>query len=209
MTRLACALGRRDEVPNIELAEALAKKPDTAAVQTLVANLANKDKAIRSDSIKVLYELGDRCPEQIAAYVSVFLELLTAKDNRLQWGATTALAAIATGGLQHEVLAMHVDRIVEAADRGTVITRDRAVFTLAALAGNAKHAKRALPLLLDQVLHSPANQIAMYAERAFPVVGAKDRPRFVEILEARLTEALPPAKRKRIEAVLRKAAKAK
>ncbi len=207
MARLAHALGRRDEVPNVELAEALALRPDGAAVQVLVDHLADKNAAIRSDCIKVLYELGERKPAQIAPHVEVFLTLLAAKDNRLQWGAMTALSAIAMGQLQHEILARHVDRFVDAADQGSVITRDRAVLTLAALAANAKHSKRALPLLFDQVLRSPVNQLPMYAEATLPVIGKKDRARFVEILEVRMSEALPPAKRKRLENVLKKLAK--
>lgn len=58
--QLASSLGRRDEVPNQELAEKIAAAKDKKAVKDLVDNLANKNKDIQSDCIKVLYEIGER-----------------------------------------------------------------------------------------------------------------------------------------------------
>lgn len=66
--KLAISLNRRDEVPNQELAAEVVARGDTAAVTELVVNLSNKNKAIRYDCIKVLYEIGYAEPKLIAGH---------------------------------------------------------------------------------------------------------------------------------------------
>ena len=52
LDKLASALGRRDELPNQTLAQAIIKKEDAKAVKELVDNLQNKNKDIQSDLFK-------------------------------------------------------------------------------------------------------------------------------------------------------------
>jgi len=66
LSKLATALNRKDEIPNVALAEEIVRKNDAGAVSQLVANLSNRDKNIQSDCIKVLYEIGQRDPKLIA-----------------------------------------------------------------------------------------------------------------------------------------------
>src|SRR5258708_3221405 len=95
LNKLASALGRGDEIPNQALAKQLATSEDKDAIRELVDNLSNPDKAIQSDCIKVLYEVGSLKPKLISPYVSEFIKLLRSRDNRLVWGSMTALGAIA------------------------------------------------------------------------------------------------------------------
>jgi hypothetical protein len=83
--KLATSLGRRDEVPNQELARDVAAREDKAAIKELVENLSHKSKDIQNDCIKVLYEVGYEKPKLIAPYLKDFLALLGSKNNRLQW----------------------------------------------------------------------------------------------------------------------------
>jgi len=53
---------RRDDIPNQELAEEIAATRNEPAVREIVARLEDRDKAIQSDCIKVLYEIGYRAP---------------------------------------------------------------------------------------------------------------------------------------------------
>src|ERR1044072_1659055 len=94
--KLASALNRRDEVPNQELACEILRSKDQRAVKELVENLANEDKRIQSDCNKVLYEIGAGEPALIAPYCREFGKLLDSKNNRLVWGAMTALDSIAS-----------------------------------------------------------------------------------------------------------------
>jgi hypothetical protein len=83
ISRLASALGRRDDVPNQELARELAETKVVEDIRELVVNLQNRDRKIQSDCIKVLYEIGYIASELIAEYAEDFLALLRNRNNRL------------------------------------------------------------------------------------------------------------------------------
>jgi hypothetical protein len=80
--KLASSSKRRDEAPNVKLAQSIVQKEDKKSIVDLVGNLANKNRAIQSDCIKVLYEIGERKPELIAQFAEEFGSLLDNKNNR-------------------------------------------------------------------------------------------------------------------------------
>ncbi|MEP7230357.1 MAG: hypothetical protein ABI691_08905 [Ginsengibacter sp.] len=123
--KLASSLNRRDEVPNQELAKQIAGKNDKKAVKELIDNLANKSRDIQNDCIKVLYEIGERKPALLSPYSKIFVELLDNKNNRLQWGAMTALNTIAPD--RPEAIYRALPKIIESANNGSVITKDYCV----------------------------------------------------------------------------------
>jgi hypothetical protein len=198
--KLASSLNRRDEAPNVKLAQDIVKKDDKSAIADLVGNLANKDKEIQSDCIKVLYEIGERKPTLIAQFAEEFGSLLDSKNNRLAWGAMTALDCIAleTPETVHRML----PKIAEAAKKGSVISRDHAVSILTKLASLEEYADDAMPLLVEQLKHSPSNQLPMYAEKAIPIIGEKNKGLFLRTLRSRLGEIQKESKRRRIEKVI-------
>jgi len=81
--KLAHSIGRRDEVPNQELARDLAAKKDKKGIHEVAENLWNKDKNIQADCIKVLYEVGYIEPKLIVDYTEDFVKCLRNKNNRL------------------------------------------------------------------------------------------------------------------------------
>jgi hypothetical protein len=95
LDRIAYCQGRRDEVPNQELARDLAAREDRQGIREIVAGLRNFEPAIRSDCLNVLYEIGYIKPHLIAPYAADFLNLLHDRDNRLVGGAMIALSMIA------------------------------------------------------------------------------------------------------------------
>lgn len=200
--KLASSLKRRDEAPNVKLAESIVQKNDKEAVVDLVENLANKDREIQSDCIKVLYEVGARKPELIAQFAEEFGLLLDSKNNRLVWGAMTAMDSITSEMPEavHDLL----PKIIDVANKGSVISRDHAVSILTKLASTDEYADDAVPLLLDQLRHSPANQVPMYAEIAIPIVREKDRDSFLRVLRSRLGNIQKESKRRRVEKVIAK-----
>jgi hypothetical protein len=199
--RLASALERNDERPNVELAEELAASGDAAAIGELVAALSGGTTAVQNDAIKVLYEIGTRKPDLVAPYAGAFLALLGSRNNRNIWGALQALESIAA--TVPGELAANLDAILAAADKGSVIAKDKAMQILATLAVRG-HAKRAVPALLSRMKDAASNQFPMYAEIAAPVIGPADRAAFRAILEARLVKIPQSAKRKRVEKVLKR-----
>ena len=92
INKLSTSLNRRDELPNIKLAKEIADKNDKNAAKELIETLQNK--SLQNDCIKVIYEIGERKPALIAGYAKEMIALLKHKNNRLQWGAMTALHTI-------------------------------------------------------------------------------------------------------------------
>jgi len=200
--KLASSLDRRDEVPNQELAKQIATKKDKKAVQELIENLNNKSKDIQKDCIKVLYEIGEINPSLVSDYAKEFIELLDNKNNRLQWGAMTALGTITTERPKEIYAALPT--ILLTADKGSVITTDHAVNILIKLCSIKDYSTNAFSLLIEQLLRSPTNQLPMYAERAIPIVDDKNKTLFVKTLISRLEDIDKETKRTRVEKVIKK-----
>jgi hypothetical protein len=203
--KLATSLNRRDEVPKQELAAEIVASEDRAAVTELVENLSNKDKGIRYDCIKTLYEVGYRKPLMIADHLGQFVRLLESKDNRLQWGAMTALSCIVKERPSEIFGALA--KIIEAGEKGSVITRDHCVRILATLASLNKYSEETFPLIVEQLMKAPTNQLPMYAEIALPVVTSINKERFIMALGGRLDDMERESGRKRVEKVIKKAGK--
>jgi 23S rRNA maturation mini-RNase III len=201
INKLASSLNRRDEVPNIDLAKQISSKNDATAVKELIDNLSNKKKDIQNDCIKVLYEIGERKPSLIAAYKKDFLALLSSKNNRLQWGAMTALNAIVP--VDPKGIYSSLSIIMAAADSGSVITRDNAVYILINLCSFKQYAAGACSLLIEQLQHCPVNQLPMYAEKAMPVINEKNKAIFIKTLIDRFDDFEKETQKKRVEKVLR------
>jgi len=203
--KLATSLGRRDEAPNVELAQQIAKERDRNRVKELVENLGNRNKGIQGDCIKVLYEIGGREPALVSPYADTFVALLRGKNNRLVWGAMTALDSIA----REEPRKIHavLPEIVRAAEKGSVIARDHAVSILIKLASIGAYSEEAFGLLVNQLETCPTNQLPMYAEQALPVIDSRNRAAFIKTLTKRLPAVSPASKKKRVERVLRKLAR--
>jgi hypothetical protein len=203
--KLASSLGRRDETPNVELAKQIVKSSDKKSVKELAGLLSDKDKNIQSDAIKVLYEIGEQKPELIAGCDEEFLSLLTNKNNRLVWGALTALDAIAA--INSDGIYKNLKPILAAADAGSVIAKDHAVGILIKLAMNKKYIEKTMPHLFNMLKTSATNQLPMYAENAMPAISDKYKKDFVKILSSRLSEIEKESKQKRVEKVIKNMSK--
>lgn len=199
--RLASALNRNDEQPNIALAEALAKSGDANDIAELADLLTSGAKPIRHDAIKTLYELGERRPDLIAPYLDQLIDLLTTKDNRMLWGTMSALAALAP--THAEPLMPHLNQILDAADRSSVISKDKCMVILAALNSDARFTNIVTPVILDRLRNAAVNQTPMYAELTAPTIAPSDVPAFRSVVEHLLATMSFPAKRKRLEKVLK------
>src|SRR5437899_5906762 len=200
--KLASSRNRRDEVPKQKLAMLIVDRNDELAVEELVGNLANKDREIQSDCIKVLYEVGERKPALIAKYAGEFSSLLDSENNRLVWGGMAALDQIALAN--PKTIYGMLTKIVGSGEKGSVITRDHAVGILIKLASLPQYRERVIPLLIEQLKRSPTNQLPMYSENLVPIVTDKNRAAFVETLASRLDDIQKGAKRKRVERVIAK-----
>jgi hypothetical protein len=203
LNRLASSLGRRDEVPNQELARDLAAKKDQAGIRKLVENLWNKDKSIQADCIKVLYEVGYIEPKLISDYAEDFVRLLRSQNNRLVWGGMTALAEVAKA---NPVAAFkHLDAIKKAKEAGSVITVDNAISTLAYTASaNAEYNRTIFPYLLEHLSGCRPKEVPQHAERSLPAVNSLNKTDFIKVLEKRM-EDLSGSGLSRVKKVIKQA----
>jgi hypothetical protein len=205
LDRLASALGERDEAANVALARDLAKSGDRADIAILADAVENGPRALAGDAIKALYELGALRPDLIRPHADAFLVALDSRQNRLVWGAMTALDTLAA--THPELIAGHLPAIVAAAERGSVIAKDKAVSilaTLASLPGPA--APEAWRHLLAILKDAPVNQVAMYAEAALRAAPMHDPAALGRAVQARLAGIATPSRRARLEKVLRRLA---
>ena len=203
LDQLATALGRRDEVPNQELAQRIVRERDAAAVKELVENLEHQNKAIPSDCIKVLYEIGAANPDLIAKYYKEFGKLLESKNNRLVWGAMIALDTIVLK--QPKGVHGMLSKILKTADTsGSVIARDHAVGILAKLATLKPYRRHCVALLIEQLMSCPDNQFPMYVEMSAPVIDADSREKFRKVIEKRSRDLDKESQKKRVGKVLKR-----
>jgi hypothetical protein len=205
LDKLATALNRRDEVPNQELAKTIVRTKDKRAVKELVENLANKNKSIQNDCIKVLYEIGATEPTLIAPYYREFAALLNSKNNRLVWGGMTALDSIAL--TEPRAVYGLLEKVLTAADGDSVIARDHAVGILVKLGTLKQYSAKCVPLVLEQLLTCPSNQFPMYAEMSLALASDKNSAALQQVLTRRMVSLEKESQKKRVAKVLNRLTK--
>jgi hypothetical protein len=148
-----------------------------------------------------LYEIGERNPTLIAGYDKEFLALPENKNNRLVWGAMTALDSITS--IQPKFIYKNLPKILAAAGKGSVIAKDQGVNILIKLAAHEDFANDSLALLLDQLKNCATNQLPMYAENATRVSTGKYKKDFITVLTSRLGDIEKESKQKRVRKVIK------
>jgi hypothetical protein len=202
LEKLAYSLGRNDEEPNIELAKELVKTKNKKGIKEIVDGLNNPKEQIANDCIKVLYEIGEIAPEFISEYVGNFIQLLRSMNNRLVWGAMTALAKIVS--LNPEEAYNNLDIITRAYEKGSVITVDNSISVFAELAKvDKKYEKKIYPIIIGHLEKCRHKEVAQHAERAFVCINKNNSQKYKETLLKRM-ETLTEAQKKRVEKLLKK-----
>jgi hypothetical protein len=201
LDRLAGALDRRDEQPNVALAEDIAARGDLAAIAELAEAVRSGPTRQANDALKALYEIGARNPELIAAQCPVFVEALRSSNNRKVWGAMSAIDTVAER--RAATLVAELPAIIAAADKGSVIAKDHCNSILVKLA-RAGYGELAVPILVERLRNAAPNQFPTYAEEIAPVLTPAARPGFLAVLKERLGRISQDSKRRRVEKLLAK-----
>ncbi|MEG0437778.1 hypothetical protein [Solibacillus cecembensis] len=191
INKLATQLNRRDEEPNIELAHELVNKNDHEGIEEVIQNLFNKDKGIQQDCMKVAYEIGEMKPELISEYALIFIDLLKSRNNRLVWGAMTALCNIAL--VASETIMDHIELLFSTVKTGSVITVDKGVLTLGKLASvNKQNNERIFPFLLTHLATCRSKEIPQHSESTIIAVTGDNKEQFLAVLKNRENELTAP-----------------
>ncbi|MGZ4158967.1 MAG: hypothetical protein ACXVED_18140, partial [Bacteroidia bacterium] len=163
------------------------------------------NKNIQSDCIKTLYEIGEQKSELISEHYKEFIQLLSNKNNRLVWGAMTAVDTIT---LHHpKEIYSTLPVLIDIADKGSVITTDHLVNILIKLGSIKQYSENIFPLLIEQLKKAPTNQLPAYAEKSIPIINEKNKNIFIKTISSRLNEIEKESKRNRVEKVIKKLTK--
>jgi hypothetical protein len=202
--KIAYYQGCRDEVPNQMLARELAQKRDLDGIREIADHLHDQEKNIRSDCLKVLYEIGYIEPSLIADYWLDFTALLPSKDNRMVWGAMIALAQIVD--LRSHEIGKHMDEIIQVTGIGTVITKVWGIRVLAGIAADSKLSKpKVMPFMFNELRSCIPRDVPTHAASMLKAIGKDEREEFLSILEAR-QEEMTSAQLKKTRAIMKRIA---
>ncbi|MEA3334552.1 MAG: hypothetical protein U9R25_01490 [Chloroflexota bacterium] len=201
LSKLASMQDRRDEEPNKELARELVRTKNTEGIQEIAENLWSKDKKIQSDCDGVMEEIGRNDPELIEEYVFDFLKLLSDKRNRRVWQSMICLSLIAEQKAQE--IFENREYIIEAVEKGSVITQDNGIRTLAKVASVEDEYNQAIfPYLIEKLKTCRSKSVAQYAESIFCAVKLENQEEYIGVLNKRLG-VLSSSQQRRVKKILR------
>ena len=202
LAKLASRQGRSDEELNKELGRELSRRRDIEAIREIAENLWHEDPKIQSDCDAVMEEIGRQAPELIEAYVADFLKLLSSKRNRRVWQSMICLSLIAERK-PREIFENRAT-IIRVMGKGSVITQDNGIKTLAKVAAaDDAYSRELFPYLLAQLESCRPQSVPQYAESLFCAVNSENREEYREILVQRFEE-LSTSQQRRIERILKR-----
>jgi hypothetical protein len=185
LNKIAYFQGRRDEIPNQELAKELAETKDKAGIQEIADNLWHKNQQVQSNCLKVLYEIGYLQPDLIADYSDDFFKLLQSRNNRLVWSSMIALSTIAE--IKAGEIFGRIEEIKEVMERGSVITVDSGIAVLATIAAKEEEYRNEIfPYLVKHLETCRSKDIPQHSEKIAKAVDDTNRQAFISVLENRM-----------------------
>ncbi len=205
--RLSCQQDRRDQKPNIELGKDIAKQRDLAAINEIRSLLNDEHTSIEilADLVKTLESVGESAPELIADLYPEMRKFLDHRKNHLVWRAMCVLSLI--GPLNRKKVFQDLGIILKTMDKGSVITRDHGMNLLIDLYTEEAYKNDITPLIEEQLLKAPDNQLGQYTEKWMRVIATSETENLLGILNGRLPELTHESHKKRIEKNIRKLVK--
>lgn len=201
LSKLSTSQGRNDDELNKALGRELVETHDTDGVREIAENLHHKDKRIQNDCLSVLEQVGRLDPGMIENYVAGFIELIFSKENRLVWASMIDLALIADR--KPKEIFEKYDEIIEVIEKGSVITKDNGIKTLAKVASTgAKYKQRIVPYLFQQLRRCRPKSVPQYAESIQPAIDTASQDEYIDILNTRLID-LSQAQQRRVKKLLK------
>lgn len=137
----------------------------------------------------------------IRDYADDFLNLLTSSNNRLVWGAMTALNTIAEE--VPSAIFPQIDKVISAYKNGSVITIDNSMSVFAKVCMADKRYEVAIfPMLLQHLRTCRAKEIPQHSERISICINANNKMDFLKALDERKDELSTP-QLKRIQKLIK------
>ncbi|MDJ0755436.1 MAG: hypothetical protein QNJ45_18065 [Ardenticatenaceae bacterium] len=200
LARLASGQDRKDEEPNKALGRELAETRDTDGLDKIAENLFHEDKRVQADCLSVLEQVGLLAPELIEDYVGEFIRLIFNRNNRLVWASMINLALIADR--KPGEIFDRFDDIVKVIDKGSVITQDNGIKTLAKVASTRPEYREAIsPYLMKQLKSCRPKSVAQYGESIRWAIDETNQEEYLAILNDRV-ERLKPSQQRRVRKLI-------
>ncbi len=194
--RFSSSLDQRDQGPNEVIAQQVADENNLTLLGEVIQVIhSSASVRIKNDAVMVLMALSRINAAHLKEYVDLLVGILTSKSNRQVFGGMIALANVTP--LVRDKVQPHLSIILEAMDRGTVVTRDHG-FTILTELYQIDQTGDLLALIHEQLLSAPPNQVGQYTEKFMAVVKKGDVPIFIEALEVRSGELTNEHHRKRL-----------
>jgi hypothetical protein len=191
--RLAVAMHRHDDMPNLELAANIVFHLDKDAVGILVSAIERCDDVYAPDAARVLCEVGTRDPELMEDVIERLISLCHEGSSEMLPFAMYALSPMAQRVAEslwdlRELLWSALGEGAEQAEMG----RAAAVRLLSALcASGPAYARTLAGGLVDLLGKCMPKDVALYAESVLPALGAAHSHRAKPVLDRRMKELTP------------------
>ncbi len=206
--KLSSSQKRRDQGPNIELANEIVNNEDYHLIDELVRLLSSSLRdVIKNDIVMTLMSISDRNPEMLLSRLEIFIQNLKSSSNRRVWGSMTVISNIAP--FVQEQIMEHLGIILDSMNNGTVVTRDRGFIVLCVLYSNDKFRGQLFPLIIEQLYGAPDNQLGQYAERLLETIDCNHMDELEKVLEKRLVDLTNEYHINRTEKIIRRIRKKK
>lgn len=205
--RLSSQQNRRDQKPNIELGKEIARTRDKKAIKEIQELLNNDNTPIEilADLIKTLESVGESTPELISHLYPDLSKFLLHSENYMVWRSMCVLALI--GPYNRKLVFQDLSKILDIMDKGSVITRDHGINLLVDLYSQQEYQEDIAPLLEEQLIKAPDNQLGQYAEKWMKVVATSDVDKLLNILNGKFPELSNESHKKRIDKIISKLVK--
>lgn len=179
--RLAANLGRKDQAPNHELADAIVAANDKISLNELITLFdQEQDKRVLMDASLTIAYVAERSPELVVSKLAFLLDQLTHRINRVSWASMIALSHLAP--LVLEELYRKLVTILDAMDQGGVVGRDHGFRILLSLYGEHRYSEDVFIIIIEQLVKAPHNQLGQYVERLMGVLRPSHKLKLVEVL---------------------------
>ena len=199
--QLSSHLGDRTQNPNKALAHEIITSQNEEALNVIRKTLKEEtDIDTIADLLKVLEVMGELDSGFSQSCFPEIFQHLNHSSNKIQWRAMSALSTIAE--FHTDKIYTELPLILNLMELGTVVTRDHGVKILLCLYSSEKYQQEIAPLLAEQVLGAPDNQVGQYAEKWSKIINQEHIPLIVDTLEARATELDKPTHQKRASKIL-------
>lgn len=200
------SLGRRDQNPNKALGQRIVAENDREAVDALIRFVKKPESEdLLFDALKVMETIGELNSDLLKPAFDCLLPLLKHKTSKIQWMSISALSHI-TRFFPHKTFDK-LETILPLMDAGGVITRDKGFRILLDLYSVSQYRETLAPLLEEQLLTAPDNQLGQYAEKWMEVLQPTHKRLIVRALELRSHELTNPSHQQRLAKNLKKLSK--